>query len=99
MYPVGNDLGWERDPIELCCLSDNMAFKKMYVNRAKLEATFYNMDHCNYGDPLSQYGIYNADDFETDYNDELYDEDDCGYWIRVFHCDEDFVKKVVTCYK
>ena len=93
LYKVDNALGWERDATELACVSDDLAFKRMFNNREELDARFYNMDHCNYGDPLDQFGILNADDFVTDYNDELYDG---GWWTLVFHVDDEFVKEVVT---
>ena len=92
-YPVDNALGWERDPREISLLEPNIAFKKMWEERDGLDAHFYNMDTRSYRDPLDGYGLLNAADFETDYNDELYDG---GFWVQVFIVDRAFVKEVVS---
>ena len=91
-YPVDNALGWERDPDEISCLEPEMAFKKMWEEQDGLDAHFYNMDTRKYDDPLGQDGMLNAADFETDYNDEIYDG---GWWCQVFVVDREFVKQVV----
>lgn len=92
-YPVDNDLGWDRYPNEIYLLEPDMAFKKMWEERDALDAHFYNMDTRGYDDPLEQYGLLNATDFETDYNDELYDG---GFWVQVFVVDRSFVEEVVS---
>ena len=91
-YPVDNDLGWDRNPDQLACLEQDVAFKKMWEERDGLGARFYHMDTKDYGDPFGQHGIMNADDFEENYNDE---ELDGGWWSIVFHVNGDFVKEVV----
>lgn len=92
-YPVDNDLGWERDADQVACLDDDMAFKKMWEERDGLEARFYNMDTKSYSDPLDQYGIRNAADFEEDYNDE--ELDGGNWWSKVLLVSEIFVKHVI----
>lgn len=92
-YPVDNDLGWGRDPEQIMCLESEMAFKKMWEEQLGLDAKFYNMDTRSFDDPLGQYGVLNASDFETDYNDEILDG---GWWCQVFIVDAKFVKEVVS---
>lgn len=91
-YKVGNVLGWERDEFE--CLDDDLAFKRLFENREELGARFYNLDY-DITDPKSRdiYGIGSTNDFETDFNDELFDG---GYWTVVLAVSSTFVRKVVN---
>lgn len=89
-YAVNNELGWGRD--EFPCLDDERIFKKMWGNRNELKARFYAIDVNPYSDPTGMYGIYNAYNFMTDYNDELLDG---GWWVQVLDVDNEFVKNVI----
>ena len=74
-------------------VSDSEAFATLWLWRDELNARFYNMNTDSYGDPLCQYGILNASDFEEDYNDE---ELDGGQWTKVMRVGEKEVLNVIT---
>lgn len=74
-------------------VSDLDAFDILWHKRDELNARFYHVDSRGYTDPLSQYGILSASDFEEDYNNE---ELDGGHWTRVMHLDREDVKQVIN---
>lgn len=71
---------------------DSVAFATLWQWRDELNAKFYNMDTDSYGDPLGQYGILNASDFEDAYNDE---ELDGGQWMKVMRVGQKEVLNVI----
>ena len=74
-------------------VSDLDAFDILWNRRDELKARFYNMDASSYGDPLGQYGILNASDFEEDYNDEMLDG---GKWTSIIRLDEEYVEQIIN---
>lgn len=89
-FRVSNDLYLGREDFEN--LSDQEAFEKLYEMQSELDVRFFDMSTKSYGHPRGQYGFLNADEFETDYNDEVYDG---GWWVRVMILDEIFVNQVI----
>jgi len=90
-YPVGNSFGWGREDFEN--MLDLDAFKTLWENRHKAAARFYDMDS-HYGDRGEfEQSMGNADEFETDYNDEVLDG---GWWCKVLHIPSDVVREIVN---
>jgi len=77
---------------EFDCDYDEDAFKRLWDNRKKIGARFYDLNARNYNDSMWQYGIASLSDLEDDYNDEMLDG---GYWCLILELDEDFVKQIV----
>lgn len=74
-------------------VSDLDAFDILWHKSDELNARFYNMDTSSYSDPLGQYGILNASDFEEDYNNEMLDG---GQWTKVLRVDKYDVKQIIN---
>ena len=72
--------------------NDEEAFLRLWENQGEWDARFYNMDTDSYSDLFGHYGILNASDFEEDYNNEEYDG---GWWTKVLHLSEEYVKQVI----
>lgn len=72
--------------------SDENAFALLWKNKNRVDANFYNMDTKSYSDPLGQYGIMNADEFQRDYNDCMYDGE---HWCIVLELVTFDIRKIV----
>lgn len=72
--------------------SDSIIFEALWQRRESLNAHFYDMDD-RYGHrgKLNEY-ICSSDEFETDYNDELFDG---GHWCKVVHLLPSVVKTII----
>lgn len=72
--------------------SDSIIFEELWRRRESLGAHFYDMDD-RYGfrGELNEY-LGSSDDFETDYNNELFDG---GYWCKVVHLLPSVVKDII----
>ena len=88
-WAVDND---KVDRHTLDYVSDIDAFDVLWHKRDELKAVFYRMDTQDYSDPFGQYGIWNASDFVSDYNDTLLDGE---MWTTVLVLDEDYVKQII----
>lgn len=73
-------------------VSDIDAFDILWHKQDELNARFYNMDTSSYSDPLGQYGILNASDFEEDYNNEMLDG---GQWTKVLRVNKEDIMKII----
>lgn len=72
--------------------SDAIIFETLWQKSESLGARFYDMDD-RYGfrGELNQY-LGSSDDFETDYNDELFDG---GHWCKVVHLLPSVIKEII----
>ena len=72
--------------------SDTIIFETLWKKREALGAHFYDMDD-RYGSrgELNQY-LGSSDEFETDYNDELFDG---GHWSKVVHLLPSVIKEII----
>ena len=82
----------ERYDLDECSHAD--AFRKLWRNRRRYDAHFYNMESFSsdvaYG--LGTKEIGTADDFERDYNDECYDGE---HWVKALLIPSDDVIEII----
>lgn len=80
-YTVENGLNWGRHDFDN--LGDRDAFEKIWRNRRALDARIFDMES-HYGDDVYGFGqeLCHSEDFEEDYNDELFDG---GWWTKALH--------------
>lgn len=72
--------------------SDCVIFECLWKHREDIGARFFDMnDRYGFRGELNQY-LGSSDDFETDYNDELFDG---GHWCRVVHLLPSVVKAII----
>lgn len=72
--------------------SSSIIFEELWKHREIINARFYDLDD-RYGHrgELNQY-LCSADEFETDYNDEVFDG---GHWCKVVHLLPSIVKDII----